>query len=520
MLKKPFDPIEVLQLAHALTRKWALAREVHGQLETLDTLVAARTRSLEQANHELAREIEARRQAEDDLKRLATHDALTGLPNRLLLNDRIKAALSRSHRRPSQLALLLIDLDQFKEVNDSFGHAAGDELLRQTATRLEGAVRACDTVARMGGDEFVILLEDLAQPEDAALVASRILELCSEPVNIAGRSLKTTPSVGIALCPADGGDAESLLKCADLAMYQAKAAGRATYRFYNEEMLASSIERVNLRHELEVALAEGQFALWYQPLVDLHRGTIRGMEALLRWFHPERGMVSPMSFIPEAERCGMIVPIGAWVLETACQQLASWRRAGAEGVTVAVNVSARQLQSKDFVETVRRALTSSGIEPSSLELEITESTAFDDIDCARGVLAQIADLGVRILIDDFGSGFSSLNRLKSLPVDGLKIDRFFVKNIDTDPCDAAIVMAVVSMAHALGIEVVAEGIETLDQLEKLRNLKWDAQQRPVCDRGQGYYLGRPTPADEAARVLLAERPPQSRPVPLSLGGQL
>jgi diguanylate cyclase (GGDEF)-like protein len=508
VLKKPFDSIEVIQLAQALTRKWALARAMAEHLEQLESLVAERTRALERANEELSREVDVRRQAQRELEQLATHDALTGLPNRLLLCDRIAAAVARGRRHGTRAALMVLDLDHFKEVNDTYGHAAGDDVLRETARRLEASVRACDTVARLGGDEFIVLLEDLAAPGDAALVASRIVAACSEPIRSGDHAMRAPPSVGIAICPEDGANTEALLQCADLAMYQAKSAGRGTFRFFDDAMLASSALRVSLRHELEIALREGQLALWYQPLVDLHGGAIRGVEALLRWVHPERGLVAPMTFIPEAERSGLIVPMGEWVLETACQQLAAWRRAHGTNMTVAVNVSARQLESSGFVDAVRRSLAAAQLEPSALELEITESAAFEDEDRSRAVLAQIADLGVRILIDDFGAGFSSLNRLRSLPIDALKIDRMFVRSVATDPADAAIVLAIVGMAHALGIEVVAEGIESAAQLEALRTLRWDEARRPICDRGQGFYLGRPAPAAEAARAIFGDDAPR------------
>lgn len=503
VLKKPFDPIEVLQLAESLTTKWVLAREVTRQIDDLETRVAERTRALEAANRELRGEVDARRTAEDELRKLATHDALTGLPNRLMLQDRTARALARGRRQGSKLGVLLLDLDGFKAINDSLGHAAGDELLRQTAARLRSAVRQSDTVARMGGDEFVVLAEDLADPEDAALVAERVREACSEPVVVQGQAVRSTPSIGIALWPGDGDEAEALLKCADLAMYQAKQAGGGAHRFFDDRMLETSVQRLQLRADLEAALPQGQLDVWYQPLFDLEQGTIRGMEALLRWEHPQRGMVSPMTFIAEAERSGLIVPIGRWVLESACAQLARWRAAGAADLTVAVNVSARQLRDEGFVDVVAETLQTSGLEPGCLELEITESAAFANFELAQSVLARLADLGVRILIDDFGSGFSSLNRLKSLAVDGLKIDRFFVDNVADDPRDAAIVKAIVSMAHSLGIDVVAEGIETTAQLERLRALEWEEQERPVCDRAQGFLLGRPVPASEATALLQA-----------------
>jgi EAL domain-containing protein (putative c-di-GMP-specific phosphodiesterase class I) len=354
------------------------------------------------------------------------------------------------------------------------------------------------------------VLEGVSDAADIAIVAQRIVDVCREPVTVTRHRLRTGVSIGVVVFPDDGADTESLLKCADLAMYEAKAQGGGCYRFFNPEMLTSSLQRMTLREELTQALDQGEFALYYQPLQRLEDGRVTGMEALLRWVHPERGIVAPMSFIPEAERSGMIVPIGRWVLETACQQLAAWSRAGAADLTVAVNVSARQLRSPNFVDTVRSALADSGVEPSRVELEITESAAFEDFALAQEVLANIADLGVRIMIDDFGSGYSSLNRLKTLPVHGLKIDRFFLRDITSDPHNAAIIMAVVTMAHSLGIEVVAEGIETAEQLEFLRTMDWPARTTPRCDRVQGFFFGRPEPAEHVTRMLQAPGAGHSR----------
>jgi diguanylate cyclase (GGDEF)-like protein len=505
VLRKPFDTIEVLQLAHALASKWTLRREVERQLSELETMVSQRTRALETANSELRKEIAARAQAEDDLKHIATHDSLTGLPNRVLLHDRLGSALARARRHQRLVALLLLDLDQFKEVNDSYGHAAGDELLRSIAGRLKSTVRNCDTVARMGGDEFVVLLEDLAEPEDAAVVAKRLLEECSAPVTVLGHQVRTPPSIGIALYPHDCSDVETLLKSADLAMYQAKHSGRATYRFFHQGLLERSMERVTIREELERALCDEEFELWYQPLVDLTTGVVTGMEALLRWHHPKNGMVPPMKFIPAAERCGLIVPIGEWVLRAACRQLAEWHAHGATDLSVAVNVSATQLHAPGFVEMVISALEESGVDARHLEIEVTESTAFEDSNLARAVLERVAETGARIVIDDFGSGYSSLNRLKDMPVHMLKIDRFFTKDIADDPRDAAIVLAIVRMAHSLGIAVVAEGIENYEQLEFLRKRDQQPEPIPVCDRAQGFFLGRPLPSEAATTFLRAER---------------
>ena len=502
VLRKPFDTIEVLQIAHALVQKWQLSRDVREQLDTLELRVQERTRDLETTNSTLRDEIARRQQAEADLRQIATHDALTGLPNRILMKDRLTSAIRRAQDDGTMVGLCLIDLDQFKEVNDNFGHHVGDALLQETARRLRGSVREQDTVARMGGDEFVIVFEGLTSHEQLSTMVGRLVETCSKPCVIGEQSHKAPPSVGIAMFPFDSGDADRLLKCADLAMYQAKRSGGGDFRYYAEGMLERSLEQVELRQHLECAIDRGELTLWYQPLVDLATGHVSGVEALLRWQHPELGLVSPMKFIPVAEKSGLIVPIGAWVVQTACRQLTEWRKEFGD-LTVAVNVSAIQLRSPDFVDVVASVLDETGLPPASLELEITESTAMDDEHNPGNVLADLARLGVRIVIDDFGSGYSSMMRLKTMPIHGLKIDRTFVKDIAEDNRDATIVAAILSMAHSLGLTVVAEGIERPEQLERLANLDRYRDRRPACDTVQGFLLGRPMPV-EAAGILLRQ----------------
>ncbi|HLV67894.1 MAG TPA: EAL domain-containing protein [Polyangiaceae bacterium] len=504
VLRKPFDSIEVLQVAHALAYKWALARQTEQQLAELEQKVLERTQHLEAANAQLRREIQSRQKAENDLRHLAMHDVLTGMPNRILFRERLERAILRARRHEKPFALMLLDLDNFKDVNDVYGHAAGDELLCETARRLSACIRACDTVARLGGDEFVLLLEDLTDARDATLVAERVLEACSAAIDIGGHRVRTPPSIGVATYPSHGADADTLLKSADLAMYDAKRAGRATYRLYAENMKLSTVQKLELRERLERALGNDEFRLWFQPLIDLGSGTIVGMEALLRWEDPVLGMIPPLHFIPAAEAFGLMIPIGQWVLRAACRQLAAWDAVGLPELTMAVNVSPHQLRDDAFPEQVQQALLDTGLDPTRLELEITESAAMDDIERAAARLARLSHLGVRVVIDDFGSGYSSLVRLKELPIDALKIDRMFVKHIVEDRRDAAIVMAIVAMAHSLGIQVVAEGIETEDQLDLLRKMPWEHPFRPACQRAQGFLFGRPSPA-QAAAVLIQER---------------
>jgi diguanylate cyclase (GGDEF)-like protein len=502
VLRKPFDAIEVLQLAHALSYKWQLARNVEQHVAELEDKVAERTRHLEAANLQLMREVSQRQKAEEELRHLAMHDPLTGLPNRLLLRDRLDGAIARARRAQSNVAVLMVDLDNFKDVNDSFGHAAGDELLREMTSRITHALRACDSVARLGGDEFVIVLEDIADPEGAALVAQRVLETCERQVRVASHGVRTPASIGIAVFPNDGADSETLLKSADLAMYDAKSSGRGAYRFYSEEMRVSTLRKVELRERIELGLAREQFALFYQPLTDVVSGKTLGMEALIRWHDPEVGLVSPLHFIPVAETSGLIVPMGRWVLRTACAQLARWRAQGLTELSVAVNVSPRQLRAPDFHADVQRALSDYGVPPATLEIEITESAAMEDVENARECLGRLAELGVKIMIDDFGSGYSSLVRLKELPIRGLKIDRLFIKHIDQDPRDAAIVTAIVGMAHSLNLEVVAEGIETAEQLAVLRAISSEPTRPSANDRAQGFLFSKPLPVEAATRFLL------------------
>ncbi len=500
VLRKPFEAIEVLQAAHALSQKWTISHQLRERLMDLEAIVQRRTSALEQAVRELREEVEQRRRAEAEARYVATHDALTGIPNRHLLREALGRALSRARRRGTYASVLLLDLDNFKEVNDTYGHAAGDELLKEVARRLRSCVRECDMVARMGGDEFVLLLEDLAQAEEASLVAARVVESCKKPFLVAGENVHTPASIGIAMFPTDCGDGETLLKVADVAMYEAKTEGRGGFRYYTEGMLANSEEKLRLREELLRGLTNDEFKLVYQPLVDAESGAICAFEALVRWEHPQRGTVAPLKFIPIAEKSGFIIQLGAWILRTACAQLAEWRRNGEIDLRMAVNVSAREVHAPGFVELVTETLRENGLHPSALELELTESMATIDVEKSSRVLVELTDMGVRLAIDDFGSGYSSLMRLKQMPISVLKIDRYFIRDITHNPSDAAIVRAVMSMAQSMGLTVVAEGVETYAQLAMLREI-----QAPLtamrCDRIQGYLVSKPLPAAGAAALL-------------------
>jgi diguanylate cyclase (GGDEF)-like protein/PAS domain S-box-containing protein len=443
-------------------------------------------------------DITSRKAAEDEINNLAFYDPLTGLPNRRLLIDRLRHALAASYRNKRHGALLFLDLDNFKTLNDTLGHDVGDLLLQGVAQRLAACVREGDTVARLGGDEFVAMLEDLSEgPIEAAsqaeIVAEHILEVLNKPYQLAGNEHHSTPSIGVTLFADQKISIEELLKRADLAMYQAKGAGRNTVRFFDPEMQAVVTTRVELEASLREALLKQEFLLFYQPQVG-GTGQLTGVEALVRWQHPQRGMVSPLEFIPLAEETGLILPLGRWVLETACRQLALWAaRQETAQLTIAVNVSARQLHQRDFVDQVLAVLDHTGANPHRLKLELTESLLVDDVE---GVIAKMTALkarGVGFSLDDFGTGYSSLSYLKRLPLDQLKIDQGFVRNILTDPNDAAIAKMVVALAESLGLAVIAEGVEIQAQSEFLAHLG--------CHAYQGYLYSRPLPLHELEEFM-------------------
>jgi diguanylate cyclase (GGDEF)-like protein/PAS domain S-box-containing protein len=427
------------------------------------------------------------------MSHLAQHDSLTDLPNRTLFSDRLTAAIAAAQRYRRKLAVLFLDLDRFKHINDSLGHAIADRLLQSVARRLHACVRASDTVSRQGGDEFVILLSEVARAQDAAVSAEKILLAVRRPHHIDQHDLHLTASIGIVTYPDDGTDAETLMKNADFAMYHAKDSGRNNYQFFRPDMNEREVERQSLEVDLRVALEEQQFVLHYQPKMSLETGAIMGVEALVRWHHPQRGLVPPVQFIPVAEECGVIVPIGRWVLREACRQTRAWMDAGLPRIRIAVNVSTVELREKDFVAAVRAILTETGLEPRFLELELTETFLMQDAKATAAVLQALKDLGVNLALDDFGTGYSSLSHLKRFPIDTLKIDQSFVRDLATDADDASIVSAVISMGEDLHIRVVAEGVETREQLTFL--------QEHSCPEGQGYYFSRPVVAGQLTRLL-------------------
>ncbi len=436
-----------------------------------------------------------RQKAEARLAHLAQFDALTGLPNRTLLQDRVGQSVVQSRRRQCHTGVLFVDLDRFKLVNDTLGHHQGDALICQVGQRLLACVRAGDTVGRISGDEFAVVLADMARPDDAALVGQKILEALAAPFDLGGNEAYITASIGIAVYPGDGDDAETLLKNADMAMYRAKESARNSFCFFTAEMNQRSVAKAQLNTDLRHAMERGEFALHYQPKVDLASGALCGLEALMRWNHPARGLVSPAEFIPALEESGLIIPVGEWVIEEACRQLHRWRSAGRMPVPVAVNLSPKQFRRRDLDALIRDALVTAGISAEFLELEITESCLMENPEDAVRVMHNLRAAGLRISIDDFGTGYSSLSYLTRLPLSALKIDRSFVRDADTSAAAASIVRAVIDMAQNLHLTVVAEGVETEEQAAFLR--------RHGCDQAQGYLFSRPVPADATAALLAA-----------------
>jgi diguanylate cyclase (GGDEF)-like protein len=444
------------------------------------------------------RESAERKRFEQELERQANFDALTGLANRFTLEARLTQSVSDAQRSDSKLVTMFIDLDRFKGVNDTLGHAAGDTLLVEMARRLESAVRDSDTVARVGGDEFVVVMKDIHAASDAAAVAGKIIALMTHPVIIEGQEINPSASIGISIFPDDGDDgsgAQALLRNADLAMYDAKTLGGANFRFYAPEMNARMAARVAMEADLRHALAHGELLMHYQPQLSLVSGTITAAEALVRWCHPQKGMISPQEFIPLAEETGLILPLGEWILRNVCAQLRAWLDAGVPVPPVAVNLSARQFRQEGLVQLVRDVLAEQRLEASMLHLEITESAIMHDVDSAVAALQGLKALGVGISLDDFGTGYSSLSYLKRFPIDHLKIDQSFVRDITCAPDDAAICNAIIGLAHHLQLSVVAEGVETDAQLHYLR--------RQQCDLIQGYRISKPLGATDFARFLEA-----------------
>jgi diguanylate cyclase (GGDEF)-like protein/PAS domain S-box-containing protein len=430
------------------------------------------------------------------LSHLAQYDYLTDLPNRLLLNDRLTQAIFAAHRHQQQLAVLFVDVDRFKHVNDSLGHLIGDKLLRSIAHRLVAGVRSSDTISRQGGDEFVVLLSSVAHAADAALSAQKILSVAGMPHRVEDHDLQVTVSIGIGIYPDDGTDAETLLKNADIAMLNAKDNGRNNYQFFKPPMNEHALQRQSIEGSLRHALERREFVLHYQPKMDLMAETLTGAEALIRWRQPERRIVYPLDFIPIAEQCGYIVPIGRWVLREACRQRRRWLDAHLAAIPIAINVSAVELRSSDFVAHVREILQETRLEPQYLEFELTETAFMQDPQPTIAVLRALKDMGIRLTLDDFGTGYSSLSYLKRFPIDSLKIDKSFVHGLCTDSDDSKLVSAVIHLGRSFHLQVVAEGVETREQFLAL--------QAQDCAEGQGYYFHRPIAADEFAKLLGAD----------------
>jgi diguanylate cyclase (GGDEF)-like protein/PAS domain S-box-containing protein len=424
---------------------------------------------------------------------LAQHDSLTGLPNRILLNDRLTEAMALAHRYQRQLAVLFLDVDRFKYINDTLGHVIGDRLLQSIAQRLLGCVRASDTVSRQGGDEFVILLPEVTHAQAATVCADKILEILRSPHRVDEHDLHVTASIGIVTYPDDGTDAETLMKHADFAMYHAKDSGRDNRQFFKRDLNLRALERRALEDGLRCALEREELMLHYQPKINLETGDIVGVEALIRWLHPDLGLVSPAEFIPIAEECGLMVPIGQWVLGQACHQAQAWQDIGLAPIRIAVNISAVELRAKDFLKRVGATLAETGLEPRFLELELTETFLVQDSTATLAVLQDLKQLGLNLALDDFGTGYSSLNHLKRFPIDTLKIDRSFVRTITTNSDDASIVCAVISMGKNLHMRVVAEGVETREQLSFLQDRE--------CPFGQGYYFSQPLTGQACTQLL-------------------
>jgi len=425
----------------------------------------------------------------------AEHDLLTNLPNRILLNDRISQSIALAQRHGRLLAVIFLDLDHFKHVNDSMGHSGGDKLLKCVAGRLVASVRSSDTVSRQGGDEFVILLSEIAHPQDATTSAEKLLHALSTPHTVDGHDLRISSSIGISVYPQDGEDAETLINKADMAMYHAKEQGRNNFQFFEAEMTAKAFRRQSIEDSLYRAIERSEFVLVYQPIVKLVTGEIAGVEALLRWQHPQQGLLSPDQFVQVAEQCGLIVPMGRWVMGEACRQAGEWRDAGLPEIVMSVNVSAVEFSDKLFLQGINKLLSDTRIEAGQLNLEVTEGVLMKDVGATAAVLRELKRIGVKLTVDDFGTGYSSLSYLRQFPIDGLKIDRSFVQQITDSSGDNGIVSAIIAMGESLGFLVVAEGIETGVQEQYLKSRG--------CAQGQGYLFSRPVPATQIALLLQA-----------------
>ena len=473
---------------------WVLdnGRGISLNVEVTGSLHQVENRAVVQCN---VRDITDRKEAEARIRYMALHDALTGLPNRILFEDRIDNAVAHARRDDARVGVLMLDLDRFKHINDSLGHHIGDQLLEQFAMRLRTCLRESDTAARLGGDEFAVCLPDLASTHDAELLAQRILAVIEVPFQIEQHELNVGSSIGIACYPQDGTDHDTLLRAADTAMYDAKANGRGIYRFFTPELNEAAQLRHMLVNEVRHAHRRGEFVLHYQPQLSLTSHSISGVEALLRWHHPKHGIISPGLFIPLLEEMGMMPEVGEWVLRTACQQNVKWQAEGLPSLRIAVNLSAQQFYRGEIVETVRRALAESGLDPQWLELELTESLTLDESEENLKIMGQLKDLGVSLTLDDFGTGWSSLSYLRRFPLDRIKIDRSFMRDVTTHENAAAVVHSILNLAQSLGLSCVAEGVETHDQLRYL--------EEQLCTEIQGFLFSHPLPAEEMPMLLRA-----------------
>ena len=491
---------------HRIVASDGSVRHVRQQVEVIDRDEADRVLRLAGAVHDITR----RKADEEQIRHLAYYDPLTGLPNRLLFTEQLQHALAHAERNAQQVAIMFIDLDHFKRVNDTLGHGAGDELLRVVSARLATTLRGQDVVgraepaidgnsiARLGGDEFIVMLNGVHRPADAASAARRLVAALSEPITVQCTEIFVGSSVGIAMYPDDGTDIDTLLMNADTAMYRAKEAGRGGFQFYDRSMNARARDRLMMESQLRRALDRGEFVLYYQPRADVASGRIVGAEALIRWRHPERGLVQPQEFIPLVEDSGLVIPIGEWAIGETCRQLAAWQAAGMRVVPVAVNLASTHLRERGLPELVAQAIACHGLRARLLEIEVTESILLAEPELSLEIAMKLDEMGVRLSIDDFGTGYSSLSYLKRLPIHALKIDRSFVRDLASDPDDAAIITAIIAMAHSLKLKVVAEGVETEAQLAFL-----NARQ---CDEYQGFLLRRPMMPDDFAELLQAKRP--------------
>ncbi|HZX30332.1 MAG TPA: EAL domain-containing protein [Rhodocyclaceae bacterium] len=489
----PAAPFDCVLLIEDATERHEAAAALARYQQELEHRVLVRTAELAEANERLQAEIEERRQAEQRVWHVANHDALTTLPNRSLFHDRLNQALAQAKRRGEKVALVFVDLDRFKSINDTLGHHVGDELLKEVARRLQGCLRSADTVARLGGDEFVVILPGLLGGEaEVSAIVDKLRAALVQPMHLAERALHITASFGISICPEHGDDAATLMRNADIAMYHAKDGGRNAIQFFTEGMSLAASQSFHIESRLALALKNNELSLRFQPLVDVAAQRVVGLEVLLRWRNSDQ-YVSPAEFIPVAEETGLILPIGEWVLRQACAQGARWHREYGQPLMIAVNLSPRQFRQPDLVEVIRDILAETGLAADSLELEITESALMDRVDDTRLKLAELSDLGIQLAVDDFGTGYSSLNYLKRFPVDKLKVDQSFVRDLCTDADDAAIVSAIVSLAKNLGLNSLAEGVETAEQLAILKGIG--------CTLCQGYHFSMPLTADEVARLL-------------------